>query len=155
LARGTFIVLLLIAASWSLLLLPWVAVGDQNLTGAELSDLLALLPALAILFLLIALYGRMTRALRVTAAVVLWVGAYLAFSTDFSTVAASIALQESITGIAGESSIGQTLATPTAFGIIQLVLGFLSLALLKTKLGKINRSENYDSDTRGLWESQS
>ena len=37
--RWVLIVVLFIAASWSLLLLPWVSIGESTLTGAEISDL--------------------------------------------------------------------------------------------------------------------
>lgn len=153
--RWILLLIPFIAASWSLLLLPWVAVGEQTLTGAELSDLSTLLPALAILILLISLYGKLTKLLKLMSVVALWLGAYLALSTDFSTVAASIALQESITGVAGESSLGQSLATSAIFGVSQIVAGILCLALLKVPASRGSRSDNSELDPRGLWESQS
>lgn len=153
--RWISLLVLYIAACWSLLLLPWVAVGEETLTGAELSDLSTLLPALAILMLLISLYGKFVKSLMLMAAVALALGAFLALSTDFSSVAASIALQESITGVAGENSLGESLATPAIFGVSQVVAGILCLALLRIPAGKRIRSDNSEIDPRGLWESQS
>ena len=113
-------VVLLVAISWISLLFPWVQVQDRTLTGAELSDVLTLLPALVILILLISLYGRLVRSLRVFAAFILALSSLLSFTTDFSQSAASIALQESITGLAGESSLAVSLPTPLLFGALPL-----------------------------------
>lgn len=153
--KWTVFLAIFIAGTWSLLLLPWVVVGELTLTGTELSDVLAVLPAIAILILLISLYGRLSRTLRIMAAVVLGVSAYLALSTDFAYTAASIALQESITGVAGEDSLGQSLETSLIFGASQLMAALLSLALLRASSSAKKRSENMELDARGLWESQS
>lgn len=152
--RWTLLLTLFIAASWSLLLLPWVAVGEQSLTGAEISDLSTLLPALAILMLLISLYGKLARTLRVFAATVLGLGAFLALTTDFSNAAASIALQESITGVAGENSLGESLGTSIVFGASQIFAGLLCLALLRVPASRKQRFDAPELDSRGLWESQ-
>ena len=153
--KWTVFLAIFIAGTWSLLLLPWVVVGELTLTGAELSDVLAILPAIAILILLISLYGRLSRTLRIMAAVVLGVSAYLALSTDFEYTAASISLQESITGIAGEDSLGKTLETSLIFGAGQLIAALLSLGLLRASSSVKKRFESMELDARGLWESQS
>lgn len=147
-------VCLFVGISWSLLLLPWVQVQDRTLTGAELSDIVTLLPALAILTLLISLYGRLTRALRVFAALVLGLTGFLSLSTDFSISAASIALQESITGLAGESSLAVALPTPLVFGVAQIFASFMCIALLKGKVSKHVTRNLDEPDARSLWESQ-
>ncbi len=123
-------VVLLVALGWILLLLPWVQIQDQTLTGVELSDVITLLPVLAILILLISLYGRLSKSLRVFAAFVLGLSSLLSFTTDFSKSAASIALQESITGLAGESSLVASLPTPLLFGAVQLAICLMCLMLL-------------------------
>ncbi len=145
----------LVAFSWTLLLLPWVQIQDQTLTGAELSDVITLLPALAILILLISLYGRLSKSLRVFAAFVLGLSSLLSFTTDFSKSAASIALQESITGLAGESSLAVSLPTPLLFGAVQLAICLMCLMLLRGIPSKKVKKDLDESDSRSLWESQS
>lgn len=145
----------LVTFSWTLLLLPWVQIQDQTLTGAELSDVITLLPALAILILLISLYGRLSKSLRVFAAFVLGLSSLLSFTTDFSKSAASIALQESITGLAGESSLAVTLPTPLLFGAVQLAICLMCLMLLRGIPSEKVKKDLDESDSRSLWESQS
>ena len=145
----------LVAFSWTLLLLPWVQIQDQTLTGAELSDVITLLPALAILILLISLYGRLSKSLRVFAAFVLGLSSLLSFTTDFSKSAASIALQESITGLAGESSLAVSLPTPLLFGAVQLTISLMCLMLLRGMPSEKVKKDLDESDPRSLWESQS
>ena len=146
---------LLVALGWTLLLLPWVQIQDQTLTGAELSDVITLLPALAILILLISLYGRLSKSLRVFAAFVLGLSSLLSFTTDFSKSAASIALQESITGLTGESSLAVTLPTPLLFGAVQLTISLMCLMLLRGMPSEKVKKDLDESDPRSLWESQS
>ena len=153
--RWVFGVVLLVALGWTLLLLPWVQIRDQSLTGAELSDVITLLPALAILILLISLYGRLSKSLRVFAAFVLGLSSLLSFTTDFSKSAASIALQESITGLAGESSLAVSLPTPLLFGAVQLAICLMCLMLLRGTPNKKVKKDLDESDPRSLWESQS
>ncbi len=153
--RWVFGVVLLVALGWILLLLPWVQIQDQTLTGAELSDVITLLPALAILILLISLYGRLSKSLRVFAAFVLGLSGLLSFTTDFSKSAASIALQESITGLAGESSLAVSLPTPLLFGAVQLTISLMCLMLLRGMPSEKVKKDLDESDPRSLWESQS
>ena len=153
--RWVFGVVLLVALGWILLLLPWVQIQDQTLTGAELSDVITLLPALAILILLISLYGRLAKSLRVFAAFVLGLSGLLSFTTDFSKSAASIALQESITGLAGESSLAVSLPTPLLFGAVQLTISLMCLMLLRGMPSEKVKKDLDESDPRSLWESQS
>ena len=148
-------VVLAVALSWILVLFPWVQIQDQTLTGAELSDVITLLPALAILILLISLYGRLSRSLRVFAAFILGLSSLMSFTTDFSKSAASIALQESITGLAGESSLAVSLPTPLLFGSVQLAISFMCLVLLRGAPSKKVKKDLDESDSRSLWESQS
>lgn len=154
-AKWTLAIVVYAAISWMLLLLPWVQVEATVLTGAELSDILALLPALGVLILLISLYGRFSRILRIMASLVFAAGAYISFTTNFSSSAASIALQESITGIAGDNSLGQLLATPVVFGFSQLIASLLCLGLLKKVAKRRTMSEPTELDARGIWEEQS
>lgn len=145
----------LVAVSWMLLLFPWVQIQDRTLTGAELSDVITLLPALAILTLLISLYGRLARSLRVFAALVLGLSGFLSFTTDFTKSAASISLQESITGLAGESSLATSLPTPLFFGAVQIVAAFMCLVLLRSKTSGNTPKKLDEPDARSLWEGQS
>jgi hypothetical protein len=137
-----------------LLLLPWLQVSDNSLSGAELSELLTLLPTVAILILLISLYGRLVRSLRVFAALVLGFSSVLSFTTDFSKAAASIQLQESLTGISGESSLAQVLLTPVVFGSSQIIGCLMCLALLKTYGDRKTKDSHPETDSRTIWESQ-
>ncbi|MFM1994183.1 MAG: hypothetical protein RL537_872 [Actinomycetota bacterium] len=153
-AKWTLLVVLYIGASWMLLLLPWLQVSDNSLSGAELSELLTLLPTVAILILLISLYGRLVRSLRVFAALVLGFSSVLSFTTDFSKAAASIQLQESLTGISGESSLAQVLLTPVVFGSSQIIGCLMCLALLKTYGDRKTKDSHPETDSRTIWESQ-
>ncbi len=154
--KCTWIAVLAIAGSWLLLLLPWVAINETTLTGAELSDLLTLVPGLAILMLLISLYGKGTRLLQLWAALFLLACGAFALVSDFSKSPASIQAQESITGLSGENGLAQQLATPLIFGVCQLVVGLLCIFLLKAPVTLRKASQAVDeSDPRGIWESQS
>ncbi len=153
-AKWTLLVVLYIGASWMLLLLPWLQVSDNSLSGAELSELLTLLPAVAILILLISLYGRLVRSLRVFAALVLVFCALLSFTTDFAKAAASIELQESLTGISGENSLAQALLTPVVFGSSQIIGSLMCLALLKTFRDRRTKDSHPETDSRTIWEDQ-
>lgn len=155
-SRWTWIATVVIGASWTLLLLPWVRVSDASLSGAELSDLLALLPGLSVLMLLIALYGRGAKVLHTMSAATLLVSAFIAFSTDFRTSPASIQVQESLSGLAGDAGLATQTIAPTFFGLSQGFAAALCLFLLTRKPGV--KSENFSSDEtdpRGIWESQS
>jgi hypothetical protein len=154
--RWTWFTVLALAGSWLLLLLPWVAINETTLTGAELSDLLTLAPGLAILTLLISLYGKGVRFLQLFAALALLASGSFALVSDFSKSPASIQAQEAISGLAGEDGLAQQLATPLIFGVSQLVVTLLSLYLLKMPVAMRKSSQTIDdSDPRGIWESQS
>ncbi len=154
--RWTWITVLAIAGSWLLLLLPWVAINETTLTGAELSDLLTLAPGLAILMLVISLYGKGVRLLQVLAALTLLSSGVFALVSDFSKSPASIQAQEAISGLAGEDGLAQQLATPLFYGLGLLVVSFLCLYLFKMPVAIRKSSQTIDDgDPRGIWESQS
>lgn len=154
--RWTWITVLAIAGSWLLLLLPWVAINETTLTGAELSDLLTLAPGLAILMLLISLYGKGVRLLQVLAALTLLSSGVFALVSDFSKSPASIQAQEAISGLAGEDGLAQQLATPVMYGLSLLLVSFLCLYLFKMPVAMRKSSQAIDDgDPRGIWESQS
>jgi membrane-associated HD superfamily phosphohydrolase len=153
--KWTLLTVLFIALSWTALLFPWVSVETQTLTGAELSEIIALLPALAILMLLISLYGRGRNLLLASSSLTLAVVVVLSLTTNYESTPASIALQESISGIAGESS----LATRNGFYLLFAVLSSfaaLSVAglLFAKPQPKSRQHSKKDNDTRSLWEEQ-
>ncbi len=154
--RWTWITVLAIAGSWLLLLLPWVAINETTLTGAELSDLLTLAPGLASLMLVISLYGKGVRLLQVLAALTLLSSGVFALASDFSKSPASIQAQEAISGLAGEDGLAQQLATSLFYGLGLLVVSFLCLYLFKMPVAIRKSSQTIDDgDPRGIWESQS
>lgn len=153
--KWTWIVSLVIGATWSLLLLPWVQISETALTGAELSDLLPLLPGLSVLMLLIALYRRGTRLLQSLSAATLLTSAFLSFTTDFRVSPASIQAQEALSGLAGGAGLATQTINPTLFGLSQIVAATLCIVLLSREpKPRSSDSIKDETDPRGIWESQ-
>ncbi|CAB4539043.1 MAG: hypothetical protein F2536_00565 [Actinobacteria bacterium] len=153
--RWTFLVILFIGASWTTLLFPWVVVEAESLTGAELSELIALLPALAVLMLLISLYGKARRFLLAAASMTLALVVALSLSTNFAISPASVLLQESISGIAGESSLATQNGFYLAFAALNAIASISVLALFFMKPQKRDpRAKIKHTDSRSLWEEQ-
>lgn len=154
--RWTWIAVLAIAISWLFLLLPWVSIPQTTLTGAELSDLLTLVPGLAILTLLISLYGKGVRFLQLMAGGSLLASGISALATDFARSPVSIQAQEAISGLAGEDGLAVQLVTPQIFGLGQIAGAMLCIYLLRVRVTVRKSLESKEeTDPRGIWESQS
>jgi hypothetical protein len=154
--KWTWLIVGAVGLSWSLLLLPWVHVGQQSRTGTELSELLALLPLLAILMFLISLYGKASQVLRIGATTALGFASFVSFTTNFVAAPASVALQESISGIAGEDTLATLGQAHLIFGASQALLAMAGLALMLANPPKRARQRKIDeSDSRTIWEEQS
>jgi hypothetical protein len=155
-SKWTWLMVGAVGLSWSLLLLPWVYVGEQSKPGTELSELLALLPLLAILMLLISLYGKAGQLLRIGAIIALGFASFISFTTNFVASPASVALQESISGIVGEDTLATLGNAHLIFGASQALLAMAGLALLLVNPPKLARQRALDeSDSRTIWEEQS
>lgn len=153
--RGILLLALSFAVTWSVLLFPWIEVQGQALTGAVLSQLLVTLPGVAILILLIALYGKLTRFLILTAGVTMLGAAAFALFDDFVRAPASLLLQESLTGIAGESSLGVETLWPIVFSIMAIGSAFASVIVARLPFEQRSGvDEPSDNDARALWDDQ-
>ncbi len=155
-AKGIALLSLVYGLCWSLLLFPWVIVTDQSLTGADLNQTLVLLPAIAILTALIALYRKFPRALVMLSGLMMIMASALAVITDHSAAPQSLLLQENITGIAGENSLGQMTAWPTVFAVCALASALVSVLVARQKYSeraKVDEAAE-PSDARGIWDQQ-
>lgn len=151
--------LLLIAISWILANTAWLSIGDQQLTGTEISQLLNLLPAIALLLIFIASYQRLAAVLNSLAAVSMFIFGLIALASDFDSSAAAIAIYESISGIQGagpgdvdvltEQSISNLIAAATALGAGLLLL----FGALKPAPRNVIRRQ-VEEDNRALWDEQ-
>ena len=155
-ARGIALLSLVYGICWSLLLFPWVLVRDQSLTGADLNQTLVLLPAIAVLTALIALYRKFPRALVLLSGLMMIIASVLAVIIDHSAAPQSLLLQESITGIAGENSLGQITAWPTVFAVFALASTLLSVLVARQKYSARAKVDEVAeaSDARGIWDEQ-
>ena len=153
--RGIAVLVLFYGLTWSFLLLPWLMVGERALTGAELSQVLVSLPAVAILMALIALYRKFPRALILASVASMLLAALIAVLSDFSFAPASLELQESVTGIAGETSLGTPTFWPyvfTATSVVSILLGIWVASLPVSTSVKVD--EPGANDLRSIWDEQ-
>jgi hypothetical protein len=155
LGRGIAVLVLFYGLTWSFLLLPWLMVGERALTGAELSQVLVSLPAVAILMALIALYRKFPRALILASVASMLLAALIAVLSDFSFAPASLELQESVTGIAGETSLGTPTFWPyvfTATSVVSILLGIWVASLPVST--RVRVDEPGANDVRSIWDEQ-
>ena len=153
--RGIAVLVLFYGLTWSFLLLPWLMVGERALTGAELSQVLVSLPAVAILMALIALYRKFPRALILASVGSMLLAALIAVLSDFSFAPASLELQESVTGIAGETSLGTPTFWPyvfTATSVVSILLGIWVASLPVST--RVRVDEPGANDVRSIWDEQ-
>ena len=139
------------------MLLPWVSVAGESLIGADLNQTMALLPAVAALSLLIALYRRLPKLLFVVSSLALLGTSLLALVGGLGASPAVIEARERISGIAGGGEIAATLSlTATVFGVVGLALAVFPMALLFQKEKPSTRAtEESETDNRDLWDEQS
>jgi chromate transport protein ChrA len=156
-ARAVFVVLLLIGAWWSLLLMQWVSIESEGIIGADLNQTMALLPAVAALAILMALYRKLPRALLLLGSISLITASSIALTLDLSSSPAVIEARERISGIAGGGEVAvTTTALPTIFGIAGLILAAVAGALIFTKPSQAKfQTESEELDARELWDEQS
>lgn len=156
-ARAVFAVLLLIGLWWSLLLVEWVSIGSEGIIGADLNQTMALLPAVAALAILMALYRKLPRFLFLLGSASLVAASSIALTLEMASSPAVIDARERISGIAGGGDVAMaTSAMPAIFGITGLLLAAAAGALIfaKPKQTKV-KSESEEFDTRELWDEQS
>jgi len=155
LGKGIAGLALLYAVAWSFLLLPWVLVGENNLTGAEVSQVLVSLPAVAVLMILIALYRRFPKLLVLLSGATMLIAAAIAFSTDFTLAPTSLQLQEALTGVVGDSNLGEATLWPYVFAALAGVSALLSLWVATLPVStKARVDETGANDTRSIWDEQ-
>ena len=154
-ARGIALLVLILGLTWAILLFPWVTITEKTLTGSDISQVLVSLPAIAILMALIALYRKFPRSLMLACAAVMISAAYLAFATDFTVSPASLQLQESVTGLAGESSLGEQTFWPSVFGSFSAISAVMSLWVSFLPVSTKSRvDEPRSDDSRSIWDEQ-
>ena len=154
-ARGIALLVLILGMTWAILLFPWVTITEKTLTGSDISQVLVSLPAIAILMALIALYRKFPRSLMLACAAVMISAAYLAFATDFTVSPASLQLQESVTGLAGESSLGEQTFWPSVFGSFSAISAVMSLWVSFLPVSTKSRvDEPRSDDSRSIWDEQ-
>lgn len=153
--RGISALVLAYGFCWSFLLLPWVLVKEQSLTGAELNQILVSLPAVAILMALIALYRKIPRALVLSSGAAMLIATSVAALSDFSLAPASLELQESVTGLAGESTLGEQTLWPMVFAIACGISALLSVWVATLPVSaRAKVDEPGANDARAIWDEQ-
>lgn len=154
------IAILSIAVSWVLANTAWLSIGQEQLAGTELIQLLNLLPAIALLLIFISSYRKFQRSLLLSAALAMAGFSYLAIFSDLTKTAAAIKIYESLSGIqgAGPSDV-EVLSISTlmpwfaaAFSLASLALTVLT-ALKPGVKAETKRLEL--EDNRALWDEQS
>ncbi|MDA0246894.1 MAG: hypothetical protein O3C16_01825 [Actinobacteria bacterium] len=155
--RAVLLLLLLIGAWWSLLLLEWVAVDKSGIIGAELNQTMALLPAVAVLAVLMSLYRKMPRLLVALGSMAIAATSAIALLGDLATSPAVIEAREQVSGIAGGGAVALELSPVIyvfAFAGFTLAIAAALLIFLKPG-GRSVESVNQDLDARDLWDEQS
>jgi chromate transport protein ChrA len=153
--KGIAVLLLTFSLTSSILLLPWLTIQQKSLTGAELSQILISLPAVAILLALIALYRRFSRVLVVSSGLSMLAAGILALCTNFNLSPASLQVQESVTGLAGESSLGAETTWPGVFAGLAMLSTLFSIWVATLPVSKKARvDEPGVDDARSIWDGQ-
>ncbi len=135
-SRAKPLSLLLIAISWILANTAWLSIGEQQLTGTEISQLLNLLPAISMLIF-----------------------AVLALTSDFEGSAAAIAIYESISGIQGAGPGDVDVVTSRSItNLIAAASGiaaaaFLAISAFKPAQRSVKKRQ-VTEDNRALWDEQ-
>lgn len=140
-----------------LLLTSWISIGDLELIGADLNQTMALLPGVAALAMLIALYRKLPRLLFFVSSIALAAASGIALTADLTTSPAVIQARERISGIAGGGDVViGTSVTPTVFGIAGVILAVSTAALIFFRPRQAQaETDGQEPDARELWDQQS
>lgn len=152
--------ILAIAISWILANTAWLTIGDEDLVGTDLSQLLNLLPAISLLLIFIASYRKLEKTLQLLAGLAMTGFVYLALTTDLTGTAAATKIYESLSGIQGAGPTDIDLPSrasfmpwvSAAFAVASVTFALLS-ALRPTTRTQTKRQEV--EDNRALWDGQS
>lgn len=152
--------ILAIAISWILANTAWLTIGEEDLVGTELIQLLNLLPAISLLLIFIASYRKLEKTLQLLAGLAMTGFVYLALTTDLTSTAAATKIYESLSGIQGAGPTDIDLPSSSsfmpwvsaAFAVASVALALLS-ALRPTTRTQTKRQEV--EDNRALWDGQS
>lgn len=151
--------ILTIAISWTLANTAWLTIGEEELVGTELIQLLNLLPAIALLLIFIASYRKLEKTLLLLAAAAMTSFALLAVFTDLTSTAAAIKVYEALSGIQGAGASDVEVASVTSLmpwvsvGVAIIAIAFLVLSAFKPgSRSEIKRQEV--EDNRALWDEQ-
>lgn len=152
--------ILAIAISWILANTAWLTIGEEDLVGTELIQLLNLIPAISLLLIFIASYRKLEKTLQVLAAIAMTGFVYLSLATDLTSTTAATKIYESLSGIQGAGSTDIDLPSSrsfmpwfsAAFAVASVALTLLS-ALRPTARAQTKRQEV--EDNRALWDGQS
>ena len=137
--------------------MQWVSIESEGIIGADLNQTMALLPAVAALAILMALYRKLPRALLLLGSISLLAASSIALTLDLSSSPAVIEARERISGIAGGGEVAiTTTAMQTIFGVTGLILAAVAGALIFTKPRQTKfQTESEELDARELWDEQS
>jgi hypothetical protein len=152
--------ILAVAISWVLANTAWLSIGDEDLVGTELIQLLNLIPGISLLLIFIAGYRKLEKSLLVLSAVAMTGFVYLALTTELTSTTAATKIYESLSGIQGAGPADIDLPSnpslmpwfSAAATLVAVVLTLLS-ALKPTEKAQIKRQEV--EDNRALWDEQS
>ena len=151
--------ILAIAISWILANTAWLTIGEEELVGTELIQLLNLIPAISLLLIFIASYRKLEKTLHALAAMAMASFVYLSTATDLTATSAATKIYESLSGIQGAGPTDIDLHSSSSFmpwvcatvATIAIVLILLS-ALRPTLRAEAKRQEV--EDNRALWDGQ-
>jgi hypothetical protein len=104
---------------------------------------------------LISLYRRAPRLLVLLSGATMLIAALVAFFTDFTLAPASLQLQETVTGVVGDSNLGEATLWPYVFAALASFSAALSLWVASLRVSvKARVDEPAANDARSIWDEQ-
>lgn len=155
--------LALIGAWWVSINLAWVQVGNEELTGGELSPVLNLLPAIAAVSVFISMYQKPGVILGLVASSLSFIGAWLSVSTQWQNSAEVVEILEQISGImnADQHASGVRVLVSIVPAISAGIAFASGIFLARASFGKRSSSSKTEideaastNDPRTLWDEQ-
>lgn len=145
---------------WVFVNTAWLSVGQQDLTGSQLSNTMNLLPAIALIMVFISAYKKLQRSLWVGSGIASGLVGVIALTTDFSKAPAVVEILESLTGIqnAIPADAGIVL-TPGPMLWVSAITSLVALGVsvwlaIKPPLAKSKDVAAAIEDNRSLWDEQ-
>ena len=156
------LVLLLTAAWWISINVPWVQMGERTLTGGELAPVLNLAPAIAAAATFLAMYRGSLKLMSLMTMATALVSAIYTFAENWVMSDAVTLVLEQISGVmnadqhAAGLAIVVTVAQPISGSLAILVAAASIFAFIKPRspMRELSQDEELPEDSRSLWDEQ-